>query len=282
MFGYLRPCKAPLPLSERKIYRDYYCSCCLALKENYGPAARLFLSYDIGYVALILFPRTLKLECCGQCGKQIRDVKSCFSQSYWKKVSLYQMTLVRMKLMDDMHDRKSRFARSCLQKLFSLCFRKAERDVAPYLHIFQEYWEKEQHFQSYQAAEAVYLTFMENVMEEVFGSVDEKMHLLLVLSKWIFFIDAVDDYDQDIQQGSCSLFCLDAPVYSSKRVFLREERECLLARYNQIHHDIVKAYSRCSFNRQQKIALNNLIFDSIPDVTEHILNGQKLIYEKLL
>ena len=69
MFGYLRLYKDTLTLQQRKIYRDYYCSSCLALKQNYGRVARFLLSYDIGYVALILFPRTMKLEPCGKLRK---------------------------------------------------------------------------------------------------------------------------------------------------------------------------------------------------------------------
>ena len=282
MFGYMRLDKEKLSLQQRKIYRDYYCSCCLALKTNYGKAARFFLSYDIGYIALVLFPRTLKLEPCGKCGKHICDVKSCFNQEYWRKISLYEMVLVRMKLMDDTLDNRKKCSSLFLEKSFSFCFRKAERDVTPYLHYFKDYTEKEKRFTNYKEAEKEYLSFMKKIIKEIFDADEENIQLLLSLYRWILFIDAVDDYDKDIKKGTFSLMQLDLPMYNDKSAFVSAESDFLDSLFTKIHDDISVAYSHCVYNQQQKIILNNLVYDSIPKITRCILNGEKIIHEKLL
>ena len=282
MFGYLRLYKDTLTLQQRKIYRDYYCSSCLALKQNYGRAARFFLSYDIGYVALILFPRTMKLEPCGNCGKHISNPRLCFRQEYWKKIAMYEMILVRMKLLDNIHDSHHKFFRHCLERIYCLVFRKANREARPLLRYFIEYIQQECLFQDYMEAEQSYLLLMKKVLWSIFDGPEENLLLVLMLTRWVYFIDAIDDYGEDLKNGSFNLFRLNMPPYSSKAEFLSGESERLYTVYREIHVGILDAFHRCIFNKQQSLILNNLIFESIPKITERIMNGEKLIHEKIL
>ncbi len=282
MFGYLRLYKDTLTLQQRKIYRDYYCSSCLALKQNYNRVARFLLSYDIGYVALILFPQTMKLEPCGDCGKHISNQRSCFQQEYWQKIAMYEMLLVRMKLMDNVRDNRCNFLAHCLQSVFCLVFRKANREAQPYLHYCIEYLQQECIYQDYTEAEQSYLLFMKKLLWSIFDGPEEKLLLTLMLTRWVYFIDAVDDYGEDLKNGSFNLFRLNTPLYSSKAEFLSGESERLHIMYQEIHASISNAFNRCIFNKQQALILNNLIFESIPKITERIMNGEKLIHEKIL
>lgn len=282
MFGYLRLYKDTLTLQQRKIYRDYYCSSCLALKQNYGRVARFLLSYDIGYVALILFPRTMKLEPCGNCGKHIANPRSCFQQEYWKKIAMYEMLLVRMKLIDNVYDSHHKFFPHCLEGVFCLVFRKVNREAQPFLPYFTEYLRQEHLFQDYAEAERSYLLFMRKLLWGIFDGPEENLLLVLMLARWVYLIDAIDDYGEDLKNGSFNLFQLNMPLYSSKAKFVSEESERLYFVYQKIYIDILNVYHRCTFNKQQTLILNNLIFESIPKITKSIMNGEKLIHEKIL
>lgn len=282
MFGYLRPDSTKLTLQQRKIFRDYYCSCCLALERNYGRLARTLLSYDIGYIAMILFPPHMILEPCGKCGKTIADRDACFMQPYWQKISRYQMMLVGMKRMDDIHDSRRSIKSLFLSVGFKLFFQKASREIAPYMHYFSEYIQKEARFSSYAEAEHVYLDFMERPLKEMFSAEPKKIHLLLMLYRWILFIDAVDDYDKDRKKGQLSLLRLDLPGYRDKQTLLREEAGYFKQLFERIHKDILEAYQQCDFNGLQKVSLDNLLYASIPRATEMIFACEKLPHEKIL
>ena len=54
MTGYVRPCKARLSESAWDTYRAAYCGVCRALGRRYGPAYRFLLSYDLVFYALLI------------------------------------------------------------------------------------------------------------------------------------------------------------------------------------------------------------------------------------
>ena len=53
MFGYIRPLKPELKIKEFETYKSVYCGLCHKLGRSFGPAARLTLSYDFAFFALL-------------------------------------------------------------------------------------------------------------------------------------------------------------------------------------------------------------------------------------
>lgn len=54
MFGYIIVNKADMKFKEFDCYHSYYCGLCRNLKEQYGIAGQLTLSYDMTFLAMIL------------------------------------------------------------------------------------------------------------------------------------------------------------------------------------------------------------------------------------
>ncbi|MCD8325363.1 MAG: DUF5685 family protein [Lachnospiraceae bacterium] len=54
MFGYVIVNKAEMKYKEFDVYHSYYCGLCHVLKENYGRAGQLSLSYDMTFVLMLL------------------------------------------------------------------------------------------------------------------------------------------------------------------------------------------------------------------------------------
>lgn len=53
MFGYIKPFKGMLRVCEYETYKAVYCGLCKQLGREYGPFARLTLSYDFTFLALL-------------------------------------------------------------------------------------------------------------------------------------------------------------------------------------------------------------------------------------
>ena len=53
MFGYLKPFKPDLRICEYDAYKAVYCGLCGQLGKSFGPAARLTLSYDFAFLAML-------------------------------------------------------------------------------------------------------------------------------------------------------------------------------------------------------------------------------------
>ena len=54
MFGYVTIYEPELKVQDLKKYRAYYCGLCRLLGREYGLAARMALSYDMTFAALLL------------------------------------------------------------------------------------------------------------------------------------------------------------------------------------------------------------------------------------
>ena len=54
MFGYIIINKGDMKFKEFDIYHSYYCGLCRVLKEKYGLAGQLSLSYDMTFLIMIL------------------------------------------------------------------------------------------------------------------------------------------------------------------------------------------------------------------------------------
>ena len=55
MFGYIRPCKAELRVKELDAFRAVYCGLCRQLGKSFGPLAKLTLSYDFVFLAMLKY-----------------------------------------------------------------------------------------------------------------------------------------------------------------------------------------------------------------------------------
>ena len=55
LFGYITPCKAELRMKEFEAFRAVYCGLCHQLGKSFGPVARLTLSYDFVFLAMLAY-----------------------------------------------------------------------------------------------------------------------------------------------------------------------------------------------------------------------------------
>lgn len=54
MFGYIIVNKPEMKFKEFDVYHGYYCGLCRKLKEHYGAAGQMTLSYDMTFVIMVL------------------------------------------------------------------------------------------------------------------------------------------------------------------------------------------------------------------------------------
>ena len=194
---------------------------------------------------------------------------------------MYQMTLIRMKLIDNIVDQHATIRSKLIYKLFLLIYPKC-RETDRYMHYMNEYIDLERNAADIHERMRSYESFIAGPLYEIFHASREKIDLIVSLCKWIYYIDAIDDYDRDLMGERFNLVITDFKRYNSKKELLIYEMDNLEHRLNDLILDIQAKYRKELFNRQQRIILENLIWVSIPKVTVMILNGEKIPHEKLL
>ena len=226
MFGYVRACKPEMRIKEFEMYKTVYCSLCKELGKTYGPFARLTLSYDFTFLALLNM--SLKKDFCGTERKlcKCNPLKKC---TYLKEgndlemPSAAAMIMLYYKLLDNIADEKGfkKLGYIFIKPFFKSAHRKAaknypqiEKIVANYISE-QQSLEKENCDSIDKAADPT-----AKALAEIFSLCSENETDKRVLNRmgycigrYIYLIDAFCDLEEDIKKGRYNPLksCTDDP-----------------------------------------------------------------------
>ncbi len=210
MFGYVRPLKAELKVKEFELFHAAYCGLCAALRRRYGALGRYFVSYDLCFLAMLCCERDAEpAVCAARCPaspcrkrKLLRD--PCFDRAADLSVILYWWKLkdaaadggakgrllfgplcflLRGKLKKAAAA-EPEFARLCEAELKALS--EAEKSREPSLDRAAD------HFAAILRAAAAAESEGERRIEE---------QLLYQLGRFIYILDAYEDYGEDCAAG---------------------------------------------------------------------------------
>ena len=230
MQGYIRPYAPELRLRDYQYYRGVYCGLCRSMGKCTGQCSRMSLSYDFVFLALT---RLALLQ--GNPSEQNEDRsvhferRRCLVHPLRRRLSLERgavtdyvacaaAVLNHQKLLDDCTDEhgiKKWRARALLPAFRAFC-RRAE-------HRYDGLRERiEPHMRSLSQMESQKLASADQpadafgaVLGELFAyGLDESSarvahHIGHHVGRWLYLIDAIDDYEEDITHGRYNpLYCL--------------------------------------------------------------------------
>ncbi len=209
MFGYVRIFKPELKMSEYDHYKGVYCTLCKRLGKRYGTIARLTLSYDFTFVALIY--AALADTCVGfQKGRCVYNpLKKCLYCGDTAAVDTaadYAMLLLYYKLCDNVVDERGpkRLGAKLLRGLLTRAHKKAaslhpneEEWVKTYLARQQELETRE--VSTDEAAEPTAILtgklLSSNAKEETTRRILDRLGYCI--GRFVYLADAADDLEKD-------------------------------------------------------------------------------------
>lgn len=217
MFGYLRPDKDTLMVKEFTMFRAVYCGICKEIKKSYGNIPRLALSYDMTVLAILLLSMADEDALVRQ--------EACILNPLKKKPISYQHSALEFcaaasvifsyyKLQDEILDSGSREAKigSILLKnayTKAQCnFPDADRAIGEGIAGLAELEKSPPIETTYRDAAGKFGGILCSLMGDAFKSYfpgdtgrDKLIQGISLLGseigKWIFIMDAIDDYDKD-------------------------------------------------------------------------------------
>ena len=240
-------------------------------------------NYDLGVFAIILNLYGENIENCGKCGKYVENKKEKFTKEKWQNIIDFNINLVRKKLEDDIRDKANFYSRIKILGV-SKIFRKTQDSNSDFYNLFDT------EFNKYLAVEGqkpglyeildAYEKFARNTFSAIPEAQPEYTNLFTAINRWIYWIDAIDDYDVDKTQGSYNPFF--KKNYENKEQFLHNNMLQLLEEYQEIKGNITKAYSLCSYPKQNQIILENIINHTIRNTTRVILENKEIVKKRRL
>ncbi len=269
MFGYIGPEKGELKVRELGEYQAYYCGLCRMIGKRFGQAARLTLSYDCAFIALLVDAFS---PCCG-CEKHRCAYKPLKREQMMAKPSAglsfasdMNVLLSYYKLRDNWADEKSAVSAAgalALQAAKERASRENPKLCAAIQNGIAALGEIEkENAASLDAPSEAFGVMVRECMQ--CAPLDKEQKAVASLSysigKWIYLMDAWDDRAKDAKSGSYNPF-LACGADQERAGFLLH---CTL-------NEAIKAFDLLDF-ASHKGVLENIIYEGCVKRTQTLLN----------
>lgn len=264
MFGYIKPVRSELKVREAEEYRAVYCGLCNELGKSFGLFAKMTLSYDFAFMAMLFMSLDSNTcpsyENCRCIAHPIKKQCRCAENSSIELSAKAAMILIYYKLKDDIADRgflkKIRamlllpFASSARKKALATGFDAEKIDAAAKTMMEkQKLIEEKKSPISDEAAEPT-AEFLSEIMLLSKNTADKRVlaRFGYLLGRYIYLCDALDDLEDDIEKGNYNPFIFggESAVENAKSVLfmttaeLSDDLELLkLDKYKEIVENIV-------------------------------------------
>ena len=211
MFGYVTPDKPNLYMKDFVLFRANYCGVCHAMKKESGQLARLTVNYDIAFFSaffhdLLGVERKIVMKGCILNPKKRPVVDET---PLMREIARFNLILAGIKLQDDRADGDGGFLKRIL---FSRAVKRA-RKASPERALLADECSKRQLEEEksgafLNAAAEPFSDMMKKVFryfagEKTSPSVEKIGYLL---GKYVYFMDALDDYDEDVKKNRFNAF----------------------------------------------------------------------------
>ncbi len=279
MFGYVKPQIPELKVKEYELYKSAYCGLCRTMGKRTGCVSKMTLNYDFVFLVLlrkVAEKRTGEMKmrrCIAHPLKRRPMLEIDPSLEYCARTSVM---LTRLKLKDnvsDSHGIKRLLAR--MVALVSIFFKKTDKSLRPLEARLKECIDA---LSSLERTKTDSIDTVANTFGELlsalasYGLEGKEAELCekigFHLGKWIYIIDAIDDYEDDKKTGS-----FNAIVNAFGTELGDFERNMLKTGLMLELDELSKSLCALDFSHHRDVegVLKNIIFLGMVKTTENIL-----------
>lgn len=277
MFGYLTMQRRFMTWQTTRAYRNYYCGICFGLQYGYGQLSRFLLSYDIALLGILMRCHQKPLKECYHCHGDKKEKACIFSKDKWNQMAAINLLLVNEKLKDDINDDHSVKAR-LVQLVLAKKMQKAQQTYPKMAKAiatgYQEIYKLEKKNSQVREIEECFADMMEHTLSSCISLKEWERMYLRAISRWIYYIDALEDYETDWKEGTFNpLKKADAPTFYE---YLRRYMETVCEDIQYLYEPIMRTLEIMPKNTVEDRLLVSMLRDNIPYTTSRILSGKRL------
>lgn len=280
MFGYVRYDMPNLYIKDFMLYKAMYCGLCKSIGAACGQMARVGLTYDVTFLSVLLHNMT---------GTDIRvEKQNCFEHAIRKRpiaavdeltkeLGALNTVLAYYKLTDDIADEgKGRGRRLWFQKGFKRAKKKYPEIVAITERFLREQAaaEKTKTPSPDMAADPT-ANMMRELSVHFLGekSCEATGELFYGLGKWVYLIDALDDYDKDVKKKTYNPFVC-AYNKESKKQLLEQNGGEIAFLFDTLFYSLRENLAQITFHFNRDLT-DNVILRGIPNETARVMRCEK-------
>ena len=287
MFGYVRLHKPEIKIGEYEQYQGVYCTLCRRLGKHYGPAARMTLSYDMTFLALL--DMALEEEdprfCNGRCS--FNPAKRCLKAQNTRAIdrAAHVGTILSYyKLKDTLADEG--FFKKCgaaFALLFAAPSRKRAARRLPHIDkAAAEMMAAQQAVEtggdpSIDKAAEPFALLLQTLAADT--ARDDRQRQILArfgycLGRWVYLIDAVDDLSDDLKRGRYNPYARAKELTAEDTEKIREVKEYAVLTLNACLAECIAAYNLLDVRRFDGI-IRNILELGMPTAQRRAATGEE-------
>ncbi len=281
MFGYVRADTPYLFIKDDTLYKAMYCGLCKGIAKSCGNAARMGLSYDVTFLSVILHNisgldvKIEKQHCLTHC---IRSRKMAETDELTCQLGALNTLLAYYKYTDDIEDGDGGRAK---RLFFKKGFKRAKKNYPEIERIVRE------NLTAQSAAEKAKIASLDRAADataNMLAAVTDYLlkdkatafthNLFYAVGKWIYLIDALDDYDKDKKKGAYNPFVLCYQAESKEKLLCSNVGDEVRFAFNALFFDIRENLSQITFRFNRDLS-DNILLRGLPAMTKRVMSGER-------
>lgn len=278
MFGYVRADTPYLFIKDETLYRAMYCGVCKGIGQVCGHTARIGLSYDTTFLSIILHNikgvdiKVEKQHCLTHC---IRSRKMAEVDELTRQIGALNTVLAYYKYTDDIEDGDGGRGK---RLFFKKGFKRVKKKYPEIEKIVKDHLKKQAKIEksgcdstdiAADPTASILADFSDLVLEE--KATEYTRNLFYAVGKWIYLIDAIDDYDKDKKKGAYNPFIKSYGAPCLKELMQSACGEEVRYTFNALFFDIRENLSNIKFHFNRDLS-DNILLLGLPKQTEKTLS----------
>ncbi len=291
MFGYVRLHKPTITMGEYEQYKGIYCTLCRRLGKRYGPVARMSLSYDMTFLALL--HAALESEepqfCKGHCS--FNPAKKCLKCQNTTATDLAAdlgVLLAYYKLKDTLADERffKKLGAALLYPLYAFDRRRAAKrrpdaDRAIAAMMTAQFSAEAAKTASIDRAAEPFADLLATLAADL--TQDEHGRTVLArfgycLGRWVYLMDAVDDLAEDVKHHRYNPYALARGITAPDDEQILAARKYAGLTLNACLAECITAYNLLDIRRLDGI-LRNILEQGMPAMQQRVIAGEEQSHE---
>ncbi|MBQ8295249.1 MAG: hypothetical protein IJX87_02310 [Clostridia bacterium] len=280
MFGYVRVDTPYLFIKDQTLYQAMYCGVCKGIAEVCGQAARMGLTYDVTFLSVILHNIAgkdvviEKQHCLTHC---IRSKQMANVDELTRQLGALNTLMVYYKYTDDVQDGDGGKGK---RWWFKKGFQKSRRKYPEIERIVRDSMIEQGKVEraktdSLDRSADPSATLLADFSDYVLGekATAHTRGLFYAVGKWVYLIDALDDYDKDRKKGAYNPFALAYKAECRADLLKGKSGEEVRYAFHALFFDIREHLSQIDFKFNRDLS-DNILLRGLPMMTKRIMDGR--------
>ena len=280
MFGYVKTDVPNTYVKDTILYKAMYCGLCKGLGNVCGQKSRFLLNYDLTFLSLLIhnvMGVDVKIEKQRCVIHQIRKRPIAIPDELTKRIACLNVLLAYYKVCDDVIDNnKGKLKR----KIFYKAYKKAKLNEPEIDNIIRERYKELLQYEKKAIDSIDYVSdpfgkMMQEIVSVLLSNEtsEEILSLSYGIGKWIYLIDAIDDYDKDVKNNNYNVFKFAYPSIKTKENLIKDKQQDLMCIFGAILSDIALNAKNINYKFNHDL-IDNILYRGLVLQTKTVMENK--------